>query len=236
MTVSVEKAVIARITKAGQRFELLVDPAKAVEVKGGKTVPIDELLAAPEVFENVGKGTRASPATLNKVFGTNDIAIIARMIIKEGEVQLTTEQRRAMAEERTKAVAALISRQGVDPRTGAPHPAERVLRAMEQAKVRIDPERPAEQQVEAVLKAIAPIIPIKFERATLAVKIPAEYGPRASGIIRNFGTPSREEWGGDGSYMAVLEMPAGLQTELYDKLNALTKGSAQIKVIKREGI
>jgi ribosome maturation protein SDO1 len=70
----------------------------------------------------------------------------------------------------------------------------------------------------------------------LAIKIPAEYGPRAAGMIRNFGTPSREEWGGDGSYMAVLEMPAGLQTELYDKMNALTKGSAQIKLIKREGI
>ncbi|MEM7821092.1 MAG: ribosome assembly factor SBDS [Candidatus Aenigmatarchaeota archaeon] len=236
MPVSVEKAVIARITKAGQRFELLVDPIKAMEVRSGKTVPIEELLAAPEVFENVGKSTRASPATLNKVFGTNDIATIARIIIREGEVQLTTEQRRAMTEERTKAVAAAISRQGVDPRTGAPHPAERILRAMEQAKVHIDPEKPAEQQIEAVLKAIAPIIPIKFERATIAVKIPAEYAPRVAGIIRNFGTPSREEWAGDGSYMAVLEMPAGLQTELYDKLNALTKGSAQVKLIKREGI
>ncbi|MBU5557977.1 MAG: ribosome assembly factor SBDS [Candidatus Aenigmarchaeota archaeon] len=236
MPVSVEKAVIARITKAGQRFELLVDPMKAMEVRSGKTVPIEELLAAPEVFENVGKSTRASPATLNKVFGTNDIATIARIIIREGEVQLTTEQRRAMTEERTKAVAAAISRQGVDPRTGAPHPAERILRAMEQAKVHIDPEKPAEQQIEAVLKAIAPIIPIKFERATIAVKIPAEYAPRVAGIIRNFGTPSREEWAGDGSYMAVLEMPAGLQTELYDKLNALTKGSAQVKLIKREGI
>jgi len=236
MPVSVEKAVIAKITKGGQKFELLVDPAKAVELKAGKPVPMEELLAAPEVFEDAHKGTRASPATLNKVFGTNDIRMIANTIIREGEVQLTTEQRRAMVEERTRAVAAAISRQGVDPRSGAPHPAERVLRAMEQAKIRIDPERPAEQQVEAVLKSITPIIPIKFERAVLAIKIPAEYGPRAAGIIRNFGTPSREEWGGDGSYMAVVEMPAGLQTELYDKMNALTKGSAQIKLIKREGI
>jgi len=236
MTVSVDKAVIARITKAGQHFELLVDPKRAIEVKTGKTVPIEELLAAPEVFEDAHKGTKASPATLNKLFGTNDLAKIAVMIIKNGEVQLTTEQRRAMVVEHTKAVAAIISKQGVDPRSGAPHPADRVLRAMEQAKVRIDMERPVEQQVEAVLKAITPIIPIKFERATLAVKIPAEFAPRVAGVIRNFGSPSKEEWGSDGSYMTTLELPAGLQTELYDKLNALTRGSAQIKLIKREGI
>lgn len=236
MPVSVEKAVIARITKAGQKFELLVDPAKATELRSGKTVPVDQLLAAPEVFEDVHKGTKASPTMLNKVFGTNDLATIANKIVREGEVQLTTEQRRAMAEEKTKAIAAAISRQGVDPRTGAPHPLERVLRAMEQAKARVDPERPAEQQVDAVLKAIAPIIPIKLERATVGVKISAEFGHRAAGIVRNFGNVSREEWGSDGSYMAVIEMPAGLQTELYDKLNALTRGSAQIKLLKREGI
>lgn len=236
MTVSVEKAVIARITKAGKHFELLVDPKKAIEVKSGKAVPVDDLLAAPEIFEDAHKGTKASPAELNKIFGTNDLARIAITIIKDGEVQLTTEQRRAMVEEHTKAVATIISRQGVDPRTGAPHPAERILRAMEQAKIRIDAEKPAEQQVEAVLKAIAPIIPIKFERATIAIKISAEYAPRVAGIVKNFGSPSKQEWGSDGSYMAVIEMPAGLQTELYDKLNALTKGSAQIKLIKREGI
>ncbi len=236
MTVSVEKAVIARITKAGQKFELLVDPVKATELRSGKNVPIDQLLAAPEVFEDAHKGTKASPATLNKVFGTNDLATIAAKIIKDGDVQLTTEQRRAMMEEKTKAIAAAISRQGVDPRSGAPHPLERVLRAMEQAKVRIDPERPADHQIEAVMKQITPIIPIKLERASIAVRVAAEYGPRTSGIVRNFGTVSREEWGSDGNYMAVVEMPAGLQTDLYDKLNALTKGSAQIKLLKREGI
>lgn len=234
MPVSVEKAVIARITKAGQRFELLVDPEKAMEVKGGRAVPIEQLLAAPDVFEDARKGSRVQADKLNKAFGTNRLEDIAVKIIHEGEIQLTTEQRRHMTEERTKAVASLISRQGVDPRTGAPHPPERVLRAMEQAKVRIDPEKPAEQQVESVLKAIAPIIPIRSERTTVAIKIPAEHASRAAGVIRNFGSPSREEWAGDGSYMAVLEMPAGLQTELYDKLNALTKGAAQIKVLKRE--
>ena len=234
MSISVDKAVLARLTKAGKKFEVLVDPVAALAVRTGKELVIDEVLAAPEVFEDAHKGSRPSGEELGKTFGTTDVKLIATRIIKEGEVQLTAEQRKHMLEEKTKAVAALISRQGVDPRSGAPHPPDRVLRAIEQAKVRIDIEKRAEEQIDAVLKAIQPIIPIRFERATVAIKIPTEFAARASGIVRNFGTPSREEWGGDGSYMAVLEIPAGLQSELSDKMNSLTRGSATIKLVRRE--
>jgi len=234
MSISVDKAVLARLTKAGKKFEVLVDPVAALAVRTGKELVIDDVLAAPEVFEDAHKGSRPSGEELGKTFGTTDVKLIATRIIKEGEVQLTAEQRKHMLEEKTKAVAALISRQGVDPRSGAPHPPDRVLRAIEQAKVRIDIEKRAEEQIDAVLKAIQPIIPIRFERATVAIKIPTEFAARASGIVRNFGTPSREEWGGDGSYMAVLEIPAGLQSELSDKMNSLTRGSATIKLVRRE--
>ena len=35
MTISVEDSVIARITKGGERFEIRVDPQKALDVKSG---------------------------------------------------------------------------------------------------------------------------------------------------------------------------------------------------------
>lgn len=234
MSVSVDKAVIARLTRTGKKFEILVDPHAALAVRTGKELVLDEVLAAPEVYEDSHKGTRPSTEELGKAFGTTDIRLIATRIIRDGEVQLTTEQRKVMLEEKTKAVAALISRQGVDPRSGAPHPPDRVLRAIEQSKARIDVEKRPEDQVDSVLKAIQPIIPIKFERVHIAVRIPAEFGARAVGIVRNFGTPNREEWGSDGSYMAMLEIAAGLQSELSDRLNALTRGTAQIKIMRKE--
>jgi ribosome maturation protein SDO1 len=235
MAVSVEKAVIARLTKAGKKFEILVDPALALEVKAGRDIALDELLAVPEVYEDARKGLRAGAAALNSAFGTSKIEIIAPQIIRQGEVQLTTEQRRAMLEERTKAIAALLAAQGVDPRTGAPHPPERILRAMQEAKVRIDINKRAEEQVDAVRRAIEPIIPIKFERVEIAVKVPPEYAARAIGIVRAFGKPSKEEWTADGSYLAALQITAGMRTKLYERLNTLTRGTAQIKIIKKEG-
>ena len=45
----------------------------------------------------------------------------------------------------------------------------------------------------------------------------------------------REEWGADGSYMAVVEMLAAAQSDFYDKMNSLTHGEVQIKVIKKGG-
>lgn len=220
--------------KAGKKFEILVDPQLAVDVKGGKSVPADNLLAVPEVFEDVGKGTRVPGADVNKFFGTSDILKIAEKIIREGDVQLTTEQRNKMLEDKTKAVAAIIARNGLNPQTGTPHPQDRVLRAMEQARVRITIEKSAEEQVDSVLKSIQPIIPIRFEKVQIAVKIPAAYAGRASGVVRNFGTPSKEEWAGDGSYMAVVEIPAGMQTELFDKLNSLTHGEAVVKNLSQK--
>ncbi len=227
--VSVDKAVIARLMKAGKKFEILVEPELAVSVKGGKEIPADDLLAVPEVFEDVGKGTRVPAADVNKFFGTSDIQKIAEKIIRDGDVQLTTEQRNKMLEEKTKAVTAIIARNGINPQTGAPHPQDRILRAMEQARARVVLEKSAEEQVDGILKLIQPIIPIRFEKISVAIKIPAEHAGRAAGIIRNFGTPSREEWAGDGSYMAVVEIPAGMQTELFDKLNSLTHGEAVVK-------
>jgi ribosome maturation protein SDO1 len=96
--ISVEKAVTARLVKAGQKFEILVDPDKALEVKMGKDVPLDSLIASEDVYEDVKKGLRASSENINKTFGTNDIKVISSKIIKEGEVQLTTDQRRQMIE------------------------------------------------------------------------------------------------------------------------------------------
>ncbi len=232
--ISVDKAVIARLVKAGKKFEILVEPELAVNVKGGKSVSAEDLLAVEEVFEDVGKGTRVPAADVNKFFGTSDILKIAEKIIREGDVQLTTEQRNKMLEEKTKAVTAIIARNGINPQTGTPHPQDRILRAMEQAKARVVIEKSAEEQVDAILKLIQPIIPIRFEKAQIAIKIPAEHAGRAAGIIRNFGTPSREEWAGDGSYMAVVEIPAGMQTELFDKLNSLTHGEAVVKNLSQK--
>ena len=233
--ISVEKAVIAKLVKAGEKFEILVDPEKALEVKMGKDVPLDNLVATEEVYEDVKKGTRTSGDKINKAFGTNDINLIAKRIIKEGEVQLTTEQRREMLEEKTKAIASIISKRGINPQTNLPHPTDRILRAMDEAKVKVDLEKRVEEQVDSILNQIQKILPIRIERIQIAIKIPAAFSAKAGNIIRSFGTLLKEEWGSDGSLMSLIEIPAGIQQEVYDRLNNLTHGQVEVKIVKKVG-
>ncbi len=158
---------------------------------------------------------------------------IVYTIIKEGEVQITTEQRKQMLEEKTKAIANIIAKRAVNPQTGLPHPADRILRAMEQAKVRVDLERRIEEQIDEVFKTIQSIIPIKFERIQVAIKIPPSFAGKASNIVRSFGTLLKDEWEKDGSYICLIEIPAGIQQEVYDRLNNLTHGQVEVKVVKK---
>ena len=231
--ISLEKAVIAKLTKNGERFEILVDPEKAIELKTGKELPLEELIASEEIFEDARKGTRTTNEKISKAFGTNDLNIIARKIILEGEVQITTEQRKQMLEEKTKAIASLISKRGVNPQSGMPHPVDRVLRAMEQAKVRIDINKRIEEQMESVLESIQKIIPIKFEKIQIAIKIPPEFSGKAGSVVRNLGVLLREEWANNGSYIGLIEIPAGMQPEVYDRLNNLTHGQVEVKIVKK---
>ncbi len=163
---------------------------------------------------------------------------MAKVILKKGEVQLTAEQRREMLEEKRRYIATVIHRHAVDPRTGYPHPVDRILRAMEEAGVHIDLFKDAEAQIPGVIKAIRPLLPIKLEMKVIAVKVPGDYvGKAYGGEVRKFGKIKREEWASDGSWMFLIEIPGGgLEGEFYEKLNALTKGNAVTKLIERKGL
>ncbi|MDV3103020.1 ribosome assembly factor SBDS [Thermococcus waiotapuensis] len=236
MPISVDKAVIARLKTHGETFEILVDPYLARDFKEGKDVSIEEILATPYVFKDAHKGDKASEHEMEKIFGTSDPYEIAKVILQKGEVQLTAEQRRQMLEDKKRYIATIIHRHAVDPRTGYPHPVDRILRAMEEAGVHVDIFKDAEEQVPAVIKAIRSLLPIKLEVKVIAVKIPSDYVGKAYGEVRKFGTIKREEWGSDGSWMFVIEIPGGVEEEFYEKLNALTKGEALTKLLERKGL
>jgi len=229
--VSVDKAVTARITKEHMHFEILVDPEKALDFRRGKPVSIESILAVRDVFKDAGKGERAGAHDLEAHFKTSDIYKVAEEIIRHGEVQLTTEQRRALLEEKRKQIADMISKQGINPQTKLPHPATRILNAMEEARVQVDAVKPAAEQVEAVLDKIRPIIPIAFERLEVAIRVPAASAGRLSSHLHGMATVRKEEWQGE-YFMALIEIPAGMQSEIYKKLNDLTGGKVESRVVR----
>ena len=230
--VSLDEAVIARLKKGEEHFEVLVDPYAAADLIDGKDIDIIQNLAIDAIFKDSKKGTHASEESLNKNFGTTDINEITKQIIKKGDIQLTTEQRHKMQKNKKNRIIDSITRNAMDPKTKTPHPRQRIELAMEQAGVHIDPFKPVSEQVKTVIELLRPIIPISMENIRISVKIPAEHIGKAYGTVRNYGSLEREDWQSDGSWIGIIRLPAGMQTDFYDKLNDVTKGNVSTKILK----
>ena len=162
--VNLEDAVTARLEYFGEHFEILVDPELASDFKRGQEINVEDILAVEEIFKDVKKGDKASEEAMTKAFNTTDHIEVAAAILHKGQIQLTAQQRKEMQEEKRLKVISTITREAINPQTKLPHPARRIEIAMEEAKVRIDPFKSVDEQVNTTLKAIRTKIPIRFEK------------------------------------------------------------------------
>jgi ribosome maturation protein SDO1 len=229
--IPLDRAVVARLETHGERFEILVDPDLAVKIRHGEAVDIEDAVAAIFVFENASRAEKSSDEALQKVFQTTDFPTIARRIIEKGEIHLTAEQRKHLLAEKRGQIITYIARHAINPQTGLPHPPARIEMAMEEAKVAIDPFRPFDDLVADTMKALRPLIPIRFEEVRVAVKIPAEHAARAYGDIDAFARIEQEEWQKDGSWICVVKIPGGMQQELENLVRKVTRGTGQTRVL-----
>jgi ribosome maturation protein SDO1 len=250
--------IIGRIEKEGRTFEMLLDPEKAWEakkiirseinkrLKEGKQksrITSEELLNNPNisidlifesftVFEDLRRGKKATDGDMEAIFNTTDGRVIAGMILLDGEINWTKTQREEEREKKLKQIIAIIAKNAINPQNKKPHPYQRIEKAIEEAKVKIDLMRNAEEQVEDVVKSIRSIIPIRMEQVEMALKIPSAFTAKGYNIVAQLAQIKNEEWQSDGSWVSVVSLPAGLQMELIDKLNKLTHGRVQTKVLK----
>jgi ribosome maturation protein SDO1 len=232
--ISLDDAVTARLETHGERFEVLVDPDAALEMKRGEFEgELEDVIAARDVFENASRGDRPAEEDLEEVFGTTEPLDIIPEIIERGEIQITSEQREEMQERKKRKLINTISRNAINPQMDdAPHPPDRIESALEEAGFTVDPMTPAEEQVDDALEALRPVIPIRFEEMTVAVNLPADYAGSGQAKIREFGELEREEWQADGSWVGVITFPAGMQDEFYSRVNEVTEGSGETRVVK----
>ncbi len=250
--------IIGRIEKSGRVFEMLLDPDKAWEAKkfireeinkrlkegrknsrvsveevvNGNTIDLELIFESFMVFEDLRRGKKATDGDMEAVFNTTDKMAIASHILLEGEIHWTKTQREEEQRKKLKQIITIISKNSINPQNNKPHPYQRIEKALEEAKVRIDLMRNAEEQVDDVIKSIRAIIPIRMEQVEMAIKIPSAFTAKGYNIVAQYAQIKKEEWQSDGSWAAVVSLPAGLQMQLIDKVNKLTHGRVQTKILK----
>lgn len=231
---SKHKLTIARLEKAGKKFEIIVHVDKAWKYKNGEKIDIRDILEGEFIYYDVRQGLKASESELKKIFGTTDPYRIAEYILQRGELLLTTEQRRELMERKKRQIIEFLSRNAVDPRTNLPIPPKRIELAMEQARVGIDPFKPVEAQINNVIKALRLILPMKLAKTIVAVKIPPAYVGKAYSALSKIGRVVKEAYLNDGTWLAQIEIPAGMQNTLIEKVASLTRGEGDVKIIRTE--
>jgi ribosome maturation protein SDO1 len=223
------KFTIVRLAVEGDKFELLVKPDPALEYKLGKRADISSVLVSDEIYSDANKASRASSEKMTKHFRTTDSIEVAKQILARGELNLTTDQRRKMVEEKRKQIVQIINKSFVDPKTHLPHPIVRIEAALEEARVSIDPFKKSEDQAKGVVDALRKILPLKSETVRLTVTVPPQFAAQSYSILKSTGDFKGEEWLSDGSLRAIVEMNAGMKGQFLDRLGSVTKGSAQVK-------
>lgn len=210
-------------------FEILVEPEPAKEVKfEDRDHNIQRLLFVQDIFTDANEGEKASPSELEEEFGTKQIMDAAEEIFEKGDMQLTTDQKAEMREDKKQQVTSMIARRAQNPKTGNPHPPQRVENALEEAGFDFDAMEDVEPQFKDAIEAIRPIIPVSLEEKTVAVKVPSDSGGKAYNIIQERAEVIEEQWGSE-YFFAKITVPAGILTKLMEDLQELTSGNSEVK-------
>jgi len=221
---------VVKYSFEGVKFEILVKPDPALDFKLGKKKDISSVLVSDEIYTDSSKGTKASTEKLLKAFKTDDAAVIAEKILQKGDLNLTTDQRRKMIEEKRKQIVQFIAKTYVDPRSHLPHPPLRIEQAMKDARTSIDPQKNADDQVKDIVEQLRSIIPLKSENLDLEIIIPAQYAAKSYSVLKSIGIIKKEDWLANGSLKAILEIPAAARPNVIDRLGSITKGTASVEV------
>jgi ribosome maturation protein SDO1 len=222
------KFTIVRLNLDNNKFEILVKPDPALEYKLGKRTDLSNVLISEEIYSDANKGSRAASEKLVKYFKTTDSTEVAKQILSRGELNLTTDQRRKMVEEKKKQIIQYINKSFIDPKTHIPHPPLRIESAINEARVVIDPFKRPEDQVKVIIDSLRKILPLKSETLRLTITVPPQFSAQSYNILKTTGNFNGEQWLADGSLRVTLEINAGMKGVLLDRIGSATKGSAQV--------
>jgi ribosome maturation protein SDO1 len=223
------KSTTVRLIVGNDKFEILVKPDLALEYKLGKRNDLSSVLISDEIYSDANKGSRISTDKLNKHFKTTNSNEVIKQILLKGELNLTTDQRRKMVEEKRKQIIQYINKNFIDPKTKLPHPIQRIENGLEDIRVVIDPFKKAEDQIKLVVDSLRKVLPLASELSQLTITIPKTFSSNSIGFIKSSGSVISEEWLSDGSLKVRIEINAGVKGNFLDRLGSLTKGSAQVK-------
>lgn len=197
---------LVRYKDGKSTFEIVCKRGKPLEYRKGN-IGIDNVVEAMNVFTDFKSGDQAGDSELISTFQTSDIPTIVKRILDDGEIQLTTEERRQFVEQKRNDIVNYIHKYFVDPRRKLPHPISRIENALDELKIRIDPSISTKRLIKDIVNKIPDVLPLRKMEVEANIKIPHKYIGQAYGVFKEGVTINREKYDTEGCNLNVSIIP-----------------------------
>lgn len=163
---------VVRLNRNGHRFEVACYRNKIINYRQGTETDLGEVLQTDRVFVNVTRGEFANAKLLKKAFGTyRDEMEICKLILDQGDVQVTDMERNARLENVAREISGMISERCLHPNTRRPYTSSQVRDAMRSCGYMVHPTRGAKQQFLDCVKLIRSTGVLELERAKMELAL-----------------------------------------------------------------
>ncbi|KAF0688413.1 Aste57867_19969 [Aphanomyces stellatus] len=224
---------IVKLKKGGCRFEVACYKNKVVNWRNKVETNLNEVLQSHDVFENVSKGKRATADDMRKVFGTDDVDEVAKMVIELGELQVSDGERAAANESLFQEIATIVAEKCVNPESNRPYPYTVIERVMKEIHYSLIPNRSAKQQALEVINKLQDHMPITRAKMKVQVTVPIKDSKSMKKYLDQHNAAVLEQKGGD-----ILRLICMIDPGAYRGLDAFVNdpdiqdGSRSLEVIE----
>lgn len=223
--------MLVRLKRGKKTFEVLVNEGTVPKYRDGK-LKLNDVVVTPTIFINMSKGEKASADLLNSAFETDDVTAVIDTILRTGDAQESAGERKDKMDAKRREVITTIQKNYVSPE-GLPLPLMRIENALEQIRVRIDLERDAEHQVEAMAPKLMAVLPMKRAKADFEgiVTVPVHMAGQVASVVRKHARVQRETYG----VKAKFEVEVFNYDLLLSELTKATNGDFEFEVVGGDG-
>ncbi|GKT33159.1 putative multi-domain containing protein [Aduncisulcus paluster] len=209
-----------KLKKGKLTFELLVKPNTVRKWRQGEIGSLDNVLIIDEIFSNSSKGEKASDADITAIFGDMAKPAVIERILREGDIELTTAERRQLVDKKKAGIIAFIHGNFINPTSKLPHPQTRIEQALKQIKpLNIDPFIAPDLQVETLLPKIKKYIPLKPASQDVTITLPPTSIGKGMSIIYQHTKVLNERYDREGNCILEVTILPGAMEVLSDKLS-----------------
>eukprot|EP01084_Bolivina_argentea_P219457 372207_1 len=134
------------------KFEILTKKGSALKFRQNNNMSIQNVLMVDKVFTRLSRGKVAKACDLRKAFGTVDIIECCRKILENGDLNLSSAERKSFVERKRNEIIYWIHKNYCNPKTNVPHPTTRISGCMDECKIRIDPKKSTKKQALSAIK------------------------------------------------------------------------------------